>query len=193
MIALPGLRRRAMTLLLVFGLVTCSAAGASSAPHSGIWVHVDTRDGITEIRRGDESILRLEEIAFGRGGVSDLHLNGDGTTPRGEYRITHFNQESRFHRFIGINYPTLRHLDRARARGRISDEAYWDTLDAGLRMGRFPQDGPLGGHIGFHGIGNGDHRVHQAFNWTQGCVAMTNAQIETLMDWVRVGTPVIIE
>nr|WP_246085262.1 hypothetical protein [Spiribacter aquaticus] len=145
MIALPGPRRRAMTLLLVFGLVTCSAAGASSAPHSGIWVHVDTRDGITEIRRGDESILRLEEIAFGRGGVSDLHLNGDGTTPRGEYRITHFNRESRFHRFIGINYPTLRHLDRARARGRISDEAYWDTLDAGLRMGRFPQDGPLGG------------------------------------------------
>lgn len=193
MIALPGLRRRAMTLLLAFGLVTCGAAGASSAPHSGIWVHVDTRDGITEIRRGDESILRLEEIAFGRGGVSDLHLNGDGTTPRGEYRITHFNRESRFHRFIGINYPTLRHLDRARARGRISDEAYWDTLDAGLRMGRFPQDGPLGGHIGFHGIGNGDHRVHKAFNWTQGCIAMTNAQIETLMNWVRVGTPVIIE
>ncbi|TVO65135.1 L,D-transpeptidase [Spiribacter aquaticus] len=59
--------------------------------------------------------------------------------------------------------------------------------------GAVPPGRAARGHIGFHGIGNGDHRVHQAFNWTQGCVAMTNAQIETLMDWVRVGTPVIIE
>jgi len=187
------LHRMALVLTLVFGIASWGVADASSAPHSGIWVHVDTRAEVTEIRRGGESVLRLEQIAFGRGGVSDLHLNGDGTTPRGEYRITHFNPESRFHRFIGINYPTLHHLDRARADGKISNQTYWDTLDAGLRMGRFPQDGPLGGHIGFHGIGDGDHRVHRAFHWTQGCIAMTNTQIETLIDWVRVGTPVIIE
>jgi murein L,D-transpeptidase YafK len=183
----------AVLLLALCLAVPGARVGATSPPYTGVWVHVDTRAEVTEVRRGDESIVRLEEIALGRGGVSNLHLNGDGTTPRGEYRITHFNRESRFHRFIGINYPTLRHLDRARVRGKISARTYRDSLDAGLRDGRFPQDGPLGGHIGFHGIGDGDRRIHRAFHWTQGCVALTNTQIETLMDWVRVGTPVVIE
>ncbi|TVO62304.1 L,D-transpeptidase family protein [Spiribacter vilamensis] len=168
-------------------------APAASAPRGDIWVRVDTETAVTEVWRGNERLLELDDIAFGRGGISDLHLRGDQTTPRGEYRITHFNPQSRFHRFIGINYPTLDHLDRARRRGDLSDRRYRMTLEKGLRDGRFPQDGVLGGHIGFHGIGDGDPDIHQAFHWTKGCIAMTNEQIETLQSLVDVGTPVVIE
>ena len=170
-----------------------SSVQASSGPHTGIWVRVDTGAEVTEVWRGNERLLQLDDIAFGRGGISDLHLKGDQTTPRGEYRITRFNANSRFHRFIGINYPTLDHLDRARRGGALSDREYRTTLEKGLRNGRFPQNGALGGHIGFHGIGDGDPDIHQAFHWTQGCIAMTNTQIETLRSWVEIGTPVVIE
>ncbi|AGY91935.1 hypothetical protein SPICUR_04785 [Spiribacter curvatus] len=193
-----SLRRRVdgllaiVAALCVTGLMGVQTA-ASSAPSADVWVRVDTGSEITEVWRGDERLLRLDDIAFGRGGISDLHLKGDQTTPRGEYRITHVNEESRFHRFIGINYPTLDHLDRARQRGALTESQYRAMLDDGLRDGRFPQDGILGGYIGFHGIGDGDPDIHAAFHWTEGCIAMTNAQIETLQSLVGVGTPVVVE
>ena len=190
-------RARRIGRLLAAVAMICGAGlssiQASSAPHTDIWVRVDTGTEMTEVWRGDERLLQLDDIAFGRGGISDLHLKGDQTTPRGEYRITHFNPQSRFHRFIGINYPTLDHLDRARRRGDLSDRQYRTTLEKGLRGGRFPQEGVLGGYIGFHGIGDGDPDIHQAFHWTKGCIAMTNTQIEALQALVDIGTPVVIK
>ena len=50
----------------------------------------------------------------------------------------------------------------------------------------------LGGLIGIHGIGKGDPRVHRDFNWTFGCVALTNEQIDQLRPWVRLGTRVVL-
>jgi lipoprotein-anchoring transpeptidase ErfK/SrfK len=55
-----------------------------------------------------------------------------------------------------------------------------------------PQHTPLGGYIGIHGVGSGDPEVHRAYNWTNGCVALTNAQIDILAEWARAGTPVEI-
>jgi lipoprotein-anchoring transpeptidase ErfK/SrfK len=51
----------------------------------------------------------------------------------------------------------------------------------------------LGGHIGIHGVGRGDLRIHQQFDWTQGCIALTNEQIEQLQNLVRVGDRVVIQ
>lgn len=179
-------------IVLWVSLVAGSVHGAGR-PDSGIWVRVDTVAEIVELWRGDERLRTFPDIALGRGGVSDLHLNGDQTTPRGTYRVTHFNDDSRFHRFIGLNYPTLDHLGQAYRVGALSIDTYRITLDAGLASGRFPQDGPLGGHIGLHGIGDGDPAVHRAFHWTEGCVALTNEQIEALRRRVQIGTPVVIE
>ncbi len=55
-----------------------------------------------------------------------------------------------------------------------------------------PQETPLGGYIGIHGIGRGDPAIHQKFNWTQGCIALTNRQIDDLSKWVHVGMRVVI-
>ena len=55
-----------------------------------------------------------------------------------------------------------------------------------------PQQTALGGHIGIHGIGAGDPRIHEDFNWTSGCIALTNAQIDDLAGWVRLGMRVVV-
>ena len=48
------------------------------------------------------------------------------------------------------------------------------------------------GNIGIHGVGSGDLDVHREYNWTNGCVALTNAQIDILAQWAHIGTPVEI-
>ncbi len=173
-------------LLLVQGIPV-------AANDQQVWIRVDTDRSLTEVWRGGERMHVMERVAFGRGGISELHLQGDHTTPLGKFRISRVNRESRFHIFLGINYPTLEHLDEARQRGIMSDAEYRESLSHGIQHGEFPQDGTLGGYIGFHGIGAGDPNIHDDFHWTQGCIAMTNEQIETLHSLIEVGTPVIIE
>jgi len=168
-------------------------ARTSAPPHDGLWVHVDTHRSMATVLRGERVIQQFERVAFGRGGVSALRLQGRDKTPLGEFRITRVNQDSPFHIFLGIDYPRLEHLDQARKRGLLSDAEYKRSLAHGARYGEFPQDGPLGGYIGFHGLGEGNPNVHDNFHWTQGCIALTNEQIETFESLVDVGTPVRIE
>jgi hypothetical protein len=81
---------------------------------------------------------------------------------------------------------------RARGEGRI-DESEFERIRHALQRGKMPpQNTSLGGNLGFHGIGNGDPDIHARFNWTNGCIALTNEQIEILAGLVRVGTLVRI-
>jgi hypothetical protein len=56
-----------------------------------------------------------------------------------------------------------------------------------------PQNTPLGGFLGIHGIGRGDIRIHRAFHWTQGCVAVTNEEMNALAHWIREDTRIVID
>ncbi len=179
-------------LMLLIGLILPFTA-VQAMPYNETWVRVDTQASTTEIWHGDERHLILEHVAFGRGGISDLHLKGDNTTPRGSFRINRINAESKFHIFLAIDYPTLDHLDQARRFGIMNEGEYRASLDHGLQHGEFPQNGTLGGYIGFHGIGEGDPEIHDNFHWTQGCIAMTNEQIEQLHEYVSIGTRVVID
>jgi hypothetical protein len=179
----------ATTFILLATLVT----GALAMPYPGTWIRVDTDASVAEIREGDRLITVLEHVAFGRGGISALHLRGDNTTPTGRFRINRINRDSRFHLFFAINYPTIEHLDAARRGGIVGEDEYTRALDYAGQRGYLPQDGPLGGHIGFHGIGDGDPVIHEDFHWTEGCIAMTNEQIEQFDEFVEIGTPVVIE
>ncbi len=183
----------ALATLAVLGVAAGGAGSATATPYDGVWIRVDTERSVTEVLRNQKSLLVLDRVAFGRGGVANLRLRGGNKTPLGEFRISRVNRESRFHLFLGIDYPRLEHIDAAYRRGILTPEEYQRSLDHGLRHGQFPQNGPLGGHIGFHGIGRGDPDIHDRFHWTEGCIAMTNEQIEKLHRLVDVGTPVVIQ
>lgn len=179
-----------LALLLLVGAVLTTAA---AKPYEGVWVRVDIDAEVTEVWSNEERVLVVEGVAFGRGGVSRLRMRGQRETPLGEFYINRINHESRFHIFLGINYPTMAHFSEARQLGMIGDQEFSESIEYATRTGYLPQDGSLGGYIGLHGIGRGDPDIHRRFHWTQGCIAMTNEEIELLSRWVEIGTPVIIE
>ncbi len=175
---------------LAFLLLCAPLPGVSHAGDR--WILVDTVEGNLQLHAGDELVLSFPSISFGRGGVSDIHMAGDQTTPRGEFHITRVNESDNYHLFIGLDYPTMEHVDAAHRQGLIDDQTYGEMLDYAMARGTFPHDSPLGGHIGIHGLGRADPDFHKRFHWTQGCIALTDAQVESLADLVQVGMPVVI-
>lgn len=178
------LRGLAIAILLLLSFV--------ARADSRIWILIDTHHDRAEVLRGDQPLALFPNISWGRGGLAKLHTEGDDTTPLGHYHITRIKRHSRFHVFIELNYPTLKNLDRAFRDGIIDTSTYQDMLDYALAHGRLPQASELGGHIGIHGLGKADPGVHARFHWTRGCIALTNQQVDRLLHYVQVGTPVVI-
>lgn len=176
-----------VVLLTAMSVSTSPAAGAET------WVHVNTGASMLTVLRGDRVVASFPDIAVGRGGVSRERRRGDHKTPLGEFRIVKVKKPSQYHRFFIIDYPDEARARQARDAGEIDEPTFQAIRSAG-RAGRLPpQDTPLGGNLGIHGLGNGDPVVHESFNWTQGCVAVTNEQIDRLAELVRVGTRVVID
>jgi hypothetical protein len=156
------------------------------------WVLVDTGAATLSVMQGGQPHLVLNDIAIGRYGASVDRLRGDNTTPLGRFRVTAIRNDSRFHRFVALDYPDLPRAMRAWQQGLIERQD-WDAIVIAHAHGRPPpQDTRLGGHIGIHGLGRADSRMHRLFHWTRGCVALTDAQIDRLLDWLEVGMVVEI-
>lgn len=185
--SLRGLARLGLALTLAL-----LAAGRAGAESGGVWVLIDTVAQRLDVYRDQTPLVRFRNISLGSGGTALVRRAGDQTTPLGEFHITRINRDSRFHIFLGLNYPTERHIERALDAGLIDEARYVDLLGATFRQGVAPQDSELGGNIGIHGLGQGDPDVHQRYNWTQGCVALTNEQMEQLTKFIDIGTRVLI-
>lgn len=174
------------------GLLLLLVSFALPAQGQGVYVVVDTDEATLTVLQDGAVLQVFEDIAIGRFGVTRDKQRGDNMTPLGNFRIGWITAETRYHRFAGINYPTYSDATRGLADGTISRNE-WRKIRKRLEAGRVPpQTTPLGGYLGIHGIGAGDIEVHRAFNWTNGCVAMTNEQMDRLLELVQVGTPVEI-
>lgn len=156
------------------------------------WLMVDTRQQVLKVMVGDQIEKVFVGISVGRGGAANLRVEGDGRTPRGVFRIAWVNPRSKYHLFFGLDYPNLDHAERAYRNAHIDFDTYYRISRAVLHGRTPPQDTPLGGYIGIHGLGQQSVAIHKTLNWTQGCIALTNKQIEQLALWVRVGTRVVI-
>lgn len=125
---------------------------------------------LTLIRNGVP--VRSYVVALGRSPVGAKQRRGDMKTPEGIYTIDARVERSRFHLALHISYPAA--ADRARAR----------------TLGVSP-----GGDIMIHGLPNGQGSVgaaHRAADWTEGCIAVTNEEIEELWQAVPIGTVIEI-
>ncbi|WP_404297891.1 murein L,D-transpeptidase family protein [Halomonas sp.] len=159
---------------------------------SEVWVLVDDREATLTLYRGNRQLDHFAPISLGRGGAKPARLRGSNVTPLGEFRVNRFNHESDWHIFIGLDYPTPTHARMALEEGVFTQQDYDDYYDYYRRQGYPPQQTILGGFIGIHGVGKGDPEVHQQFHWTQGCVAVTDEQIERLASLIGIGTRVVI-
>lgn len=168
--------------------------GDASAPRfpGELWVLVDDQEARLSIFRGRQLVERYSPISLGRGGAKPQRVRGDRTTPLGEFRVTRFNFDSKYHIFVGLDFPTPTHARMALDTGIYSQRDYDDYFSYYRRHGTPPQDTALGGYIGIHGVGVGDPEIHRRFHWTDGCVAVTDRQIEDLSSMIDIGTRVVI-
>lgn len=177
--------------LLVLALMGAPAISWANAQQP--WILVDTQTfTLTVFSARNHVLARFHNIAIGSGGTADIHRRGDQTTPQGVFHVSWIDSQSRFGTFYGLDYPSVSIARRAFAEGFIN-RAEFDAIIEALHQHRTPpQDTPLGGRLGIHGIGSGNPGIHQAVNWTDGCVALTNPEIRQLSRWVRIGTRVVI-
>jgi murein L,D-transpeptidase YafK len=117
--------------------------------------------------------LKTYHIALGRGGIDDKTCEGDNRTPEGIYTIDSRNAQSRFYRSLHVSYPDARHIAGARQLGCNA-----------------------GGAIMVHGIPKKLGwlgKLHRLIDWTAGCIAVTNEEIDEIWRAVPNGTPIVIQ
>ena len=185
-----------MFKLLVHTTVLLSVLFSSvgnSAQQKNIWVHVDTDRQILTVFDGEVPKDVFENIAIGQSGTTLTKQTGDNKTPLGRYRITWINHKSRYRTFYGFNYPSIEDAERALADGRATSSIA-RQIKAAHQLHKVPsQHTGLGGMLGIHGLGRADQNLHKRMNWTRGCIALTNRQIDRLGRWIKTGTLVLVQ
>ena len=148
------------------------AAKCERSAHGPIdLIRVDKSEHLMSVYRGGR-LVREFRVALGRGGPQPKMQQGDGRVPEGTYRITAHNPNSAFHLSLRIGYPTAEQIAAAAKRG----------VDPG-------------GDIMIHGLPNAKGWIgakHTSVDWTDGCIAVTNPEMDWLYKAVPDGTAVEI-
>jgi len=113
------------------------------------------------------------KIAIGKNPIGEKEYEGDGKTPEGIYMISDKNPKSDFHKNLGISYPNPTDILHSQQLGR-----------------------PAGGSIKIHGLKNGEDcigKFQRWTDWTNGCIALTNQEIDELYNHTKIGTSIEIK
>lgn len=168
--------RRLAIGLAVAGVLIAAVAIWANAPFSPL--PADARTDLLVVEKGQRrllayghgGLLRAYLVSLGRDPVGPKMRQGDRRTPEGRYVIDGHNPASSFHRALHVSYPSAADVTRARSGG-------YDP----------------GGEIMVHGIHNGlgwIGRAQRIVDWTAGCIALTDPEIEELYRVVPDGTPI---
>jgi murein L,D-transpeptidase YafK len=118
-------------------------------------------------------VIKVYRVAFGSNPKGHKIQEGDEKTPEGRYFLDYKNADSAFYKSIHISYPNDEDKKRARKKGVNP-----------------------GGQIMIHGQKNGFGFfgfITQYFNWTDGCIALKNSEMDEVWSSVKVNTPIVIE
>jgi murein L,D-transpeptidase YafK len=161
--------KNSTVILPILFLVSTAPAQSRAAVVDKIVIVKSTR---TMILLSHDQVVRSFNVALGTEPVGAKHKHGDHKTPEGNYVIDARNAHSQFHLSLHISYPNAGDWQLARELG-VSPGG--DIMIHGL-MPRYAWMGPL-------------HRHH---DWTDGCIAVTNSEIEEIWKLVPMGTKVEI-
>ena len=152
-------------------LLTVTVWGKSRDPKQADKVLVLKRDHELQLLSGGK-VFKTYKIALGGDPMGPKTQQGDHKTPEGTYVLDRRNASSKFHRALHISYPNAKDREQARTHG-VSP----------------------GGDIMLHGLPNGYGAIgaaHRLKDWTDGCIAVTNEEIEEIWTLVPDGTPIEI-
>jgi murein L,D-transpeptidase YafK len=167
-----------LSAIMVMGLIVLAVSsrgsfGKEPKPIDGTASHLRLEKSERRLTLYDgDRMLKGYRVALGFAPEGPKTRQGDGRTPEGRYVIDFKNAKSKFHLSLRISYPD--EDDRARAEGQ------------GLEPG---------GDIYIHGLPKGTtllNGLHTLRDWTLGCIAVTNPEIEEIWRAVPVGTPIEI-
>src|SRR5579863_95934 len=162
------------------GLLVLCAVGVFAAtwhdspaqkPEKADSILILKKDHVMELLSAGK-VIGTYKVALGQGGLTPKQREGDARTPEGHYVIDAKNEHSAYHKALHVSYPNAE--DRKRA----------------AKLGV-----PPGGAIMIHGLPNGKGWVgagHRLYDWTLGCIAVTDEEIDEVWKLVPVGTPVEI-
>ena len=179
-----------LTALLVYAVVAAQAdtmpvvlAGGPSASTAGAAGTAAPKNMLADSVVLDKSsrqltlyyrgqLVRTYGVALGKNPVGDKITRGDGRTPEGLYHIESRNPQSKYHLSLRISYPDAAHRALAAKRG-VSP----------------------GGDVMIHGLPSAFAMIgalHRQQDWTLGCIAVTNDEIEEIWRAVPDGAPILI-
>jgi murein L,D-transpeptidase YafK len=182
----PPRARSVLLALVALSFIACAlcwpSPAASLSACKAPSLHVFKREGVLELWC-DGKVTREMGATFGANPVGTKEREGDEKTPEGTYHISSRVQSERFHRFLGVSYPDEAALRRAKQKGIQKP----------------------GGSIGVHGTTrrlaalarawiriSGATGLSSVYGPTDGCIGISNEDVEVLYDLVPVGTPIVI-
>ncbi len=159
-----------MTLFLILLIPVCLALyyfyPSPKLPHGSV---IDRLVVYKSERRMEawsgNSLLKTYTVSLGKNPVGHKEFEGDCKTPEGVYTINERNPNSAYHKNLGVSYPNGKDITHAASWGK-----------------------PPGGHIKIHGLRNGRGYIgkfHRWKDWTAGCIAVTNAEVDELYSAVK--------
>jgi len=123
-------------------------------------------------------LIRTYRAVFGPTPDQNKQMEGDRNTPEGWFTITRLNPRSKYNKFMELSYPDARHVENFK---RLKER------------GIIPKNARIGGNVGIHGIWDkGDDMIELGVGWTDGCVALKNADMDELYALTGMGTRVFI-
>lgn len=189
-----------------------AASGSEAAPSEGdgglstevdpshgladdeMWIFIDKseRRMVVNDGRGWRESFR---IALGQNPEGDKRWEGDGRTPEGDFFVCRRIIHNRFHRFLGVSYPGPADAEYGKRRRWLQPIEYRSIHRAHRLKRQPPWTTKLGGNIGIHGYGVRRDRAKlhaRGEDWTDGCIAVTNEEIERIYDHTKLKTRVLI-
>jgi len=186
-------RLRGWTSVLALATLVVSALATQAGAQGALRLVILKRQHLLEVVQGDR-ILRLYRVSLGFSPFGAKQIRGDGKTPVGIYMVYDKRPSDRFRWFLALNYPASQDADRAFNAGLISADTWADIYLAEKRGDRPPFSTALGGLVGIHGTGAGGRKAQLRLisDWTDGCIALADRDIDELYATIPVGTTVEI-
>ena len=157
-------------LLIIFFVVLPLTASGTAAQKADLVLVIKSKEKLL-LKKGD-NVIKEYNVVFGANPVGHKEREGDQRTPEGKYYLDYKKADSAFYKAIHISYPN--ETDRRRAQEKGVDP---------------------GGQIMIHGQKNGYGwmaPMMQTINWTDGCIAVSNRDMDEIWRAVDVGVPIVI-
>ena len=153
-----------------------NGSGAKNAPVTVTEIRIDKSDHTLKLLAGAD-VVKTYKVAIGSGGQGPKRFEGDKTTPVGTYKVAG-RFKGLFHQFINVSYPNE------------EDKKRFAELKA---KGAVPAGRSVGFGIGIHGVGDRSlSGAHKLADWTHGCIALDDDEIDEVSAMVKDGTTIVI-